>query len=484
MSRRKICPRCGDAYGAAVDFCAKDGTRLVPGGQVGELIGTVIAERYRIETRIGEGGMGHVYLAEHVRMRRKRAIKIMSPSLVGEVDALQRFTREAQNASQLSHPNIAAILDCGATDDGVVYLAMAYVDGDSLAAKLHQDDTMHPAVAADILGQAADALQAAHDLNMLHRDVKPDNIMLDTRDARSDQYSLALVAFFALSGKPAFPAESSKESLVARLTKRPQTLQNAKQDVWWPDSLQEIFDKALARTDPAMPAGVSHPVATVDVNARREAMKREKKAAADSIDRLNSVRLKFAAATAVIARGVDAKARMARNDDIRVNIMPTPVFLWRAQQITTWKDANSKAAGGLYDTVLPIEGWSAWRLLVSTQRASYVVEVTPDKVPWPSFAPEKEVEIKKGDVRLVEMTRDGTPVVLELPSRVAAQSGGAHRGQLARTGRDGRNGLAGNVYSARRRLLAEDRNTGARRHTERFRDPYFVVRITDTSSVR
>ncbi|MBL0170086.1 MAG: serine/threonine protein kinase [Gemmatimonadaceae bacterium] len=294
MSRTKICPRCGETYDDAVAFCATDGTRLVRGGQPTDLIGTVIAERYRIVSRIGEGGMGQVYLGEHVRMKRKSAIKIMRPSLVGEVEALQRFTREAENASQLSHPNIAAIFDFGETADGVVYLAMEYVDGYSLAGKLQESAALHPDVAADILGQAADALQAAHDLNMLHRDIKPDNIMLgkradgtylvklvdfgiartmdgsdqkvtrtgfavgtpqymspeqlagDTLDARSDQYSLALVAFFSLTGKQAFPAESSKESLIARLTSRPQTLQNAKQDVQWPDTLQEVFDRALA----------------------------------------------------------------------------------------------------------------------------------------------------------------------------------------------------------------------------------------------
>ena len=294
MPHTNSCPRCGETYDDDVAFCAKDGTRLVRAGQSTDLVGTVIADRYRIESRIGEGGMGQVFLAEHVRMKRKSAIKIMRPALVGDIEALRRFTREAENASQLSHPNIAAIFDFGETTDGLVYLAMEYVDGESLAAMLDRDAALHPDIAADILGQSADALQAAHDLNMLHRDIKPDNIMLglrpdgtymvklvdfgiartmdttDTRvtrtgysigtpqymspeqlagdalDARSDQYSLALVAFYAMTGKQAFPSESSKESLVARLTSRPRTLQDARHEIEWPETLQEIFNRALA----------------------------------------------------------------------------------------------------------------------------------------------------------------------------------------------------------------------------------------------
>jgi serine/threonine-protein kinase len=295
VSASKVCPRCGDEYDSAVQFCAKDGTRLVAIGRAGvDLVGAVIADRYRITSKLGEGGMGQVYLGEHVRMKRKSAIKIMRPSLVGDVEALQRFTREAENASQISHPNVAAIYDFGETDDNIVYLAMEYIDGEPLANKLKRELALHPDVASDILGQSADALQAAHDMGILHRDLKPDNIMLgrradgtymvklvdfgiartmdrgeqkltrtgfavgtpeymspeqlsgDSLDARSDQYSLALVAFVALTGKDAFPSESSKESLIARLTSRPRTLQEAKQDVNWPEALQVIFDKALS----------------------------------------------------------------------------------------------------------------------------------------------------------------------------------------------------------------------------------------------
>lgn len=293
MSLRKSCPKCGETYDESIAFCAKDGSSLVVVDESG-LIGKMIGGRYRVISRIGEGGMGQVYLAEHVRMKRKSAIKIMRPALLHEQEALQRFTREAENASKITHPNVAAIFDFGETDDGLVYLAMEFVDGESLAATLKREVALHAVVGADIIAQAADALQSAHDLGILHRDIKPDNVMVSKRadgtfvvklvdfgiartmergsqqvtrtgfavgtpeymspeqlsgdvlDARSDQYSLALVAFMALTGHEAFVSASSKESLIARLTSRPRRLDEVRSDLDWPASLQDVFDKALA----------------------------------------------------------------------------------------------------------------------------------------------------------------------------------------------------------------------------------------------
>ncbi len=297
MSTRKVCPQCGEDYDADVAFCAKDGTSLVPAGEA-NLIGKMVGGRYKVLKQLGEGGMGQVYLAEHVRMKRKSAIKIMRPALVHEPEALQRFTREAENASKISHPNVAGIFDFGETDEGLVYLAMEFIDGESLSATLKREVAMHPVVAADIIAQASDALQAAHDLGILHRDIKPDNVMVSQRndgtfvvklvdfgiartmdrgaqqvtrtgfavgtpefmspeqlsgdvlDARSDQYSLALVAFITLTGHDAFANSNSKESLIARLTSRPRRLDEVRSDLEWPESIQEVFDKALA-PDPA-----------------------------------------------------------------------------------------------------------------------------------------------------------------------------------------------------------------------------------------
>jgi eukaryotic-like serine/threonine-protein kinase len=293
VSATKVCPQCGDEYDDAIAFCSKDGTPLVAQSE-GNLIGKMFGGRYKVIQQLGEGGMGQVYLAEHVRMKRKSAIKIMRPALVHEPEALQRFTREAENASKISHPNVASIFDFGETDEGLVYLAMEFIEGESLSALLKREIAMHPVVAADVIAQASDALAAAHELGILHRDIKPDNIMVSQRpdgtfvvklvdfgiartmergsqqvtrtgfavgtpeymspeqlagdvlDARSDQYSLALVAFIALTGHDAFPNSSSKESLIARLTSRPRRLDEVRDDLDWPNSIQSVFDKSLA----------------------------------------------------------------------------------------------------------------------------------------------------------------------------------------------------------------------------------------------
>jgi len=287
------CPSCGDQFADDVAFCPKDGARLSAPRGDGDLVGTIIADRYRITSRIGGGGMGQVYKAEHIRMKRQCAVKVLRANLAGDPEATQRFQREAENASQLSHPNVAQIYDFG-EHERLVYLAMEFIDGESLAALLQREPAVHPDVAADIISQSAAALEAAHVRGVLHRDVKPDNIMLgknpdgtflvklvdfgiaramaseeqrvtrtglvigtpefmspeqiagEELDARSDLYALALVAFQCLTGKDAFPATSSKQNLIMRLTSRPRTLLEVRADVPWPAALQQVFDRALA----------------------------------------------------------------------------------------------------------------------------------------------------------------------------------------------------------------------------------------------
>ena len=294
MNLRKVCPQCGAVYGAESRFCSVDGATLVLEQPADDLVGTIVADRYHIIERIGVGGMGQVFLAEHVRMKRKSALKVMREALTSDPVAVSRFHREAENASQINHPNVAAVYDFGETTAGLVYIAMEYVPGEPMSDVLEEEGSLNPARVADIIAQAADALSAAHGLGILHRDLKPDNIMLtstrwgtdlvklvdfgisramasatqqftstgiivgtpdymspeqftgDNLDTRSDQYALALIAYYSLTGTFPFPSGSSKEALLTRLTTPPRKLAEARPDVEWPASLQATLDRALA----------------------------------------------------------------------------------------------------------------------------------------------------------------------------------------------------------------------------------------------
>ena len=276
-------------------MCPNDGARLdEPDAPADLLIGTLLADRYRVIRTLGEGGMGRVYLAEHVRMGRLSAVKVMSPALAPTPDAISRFNREAANASQVNHPNVAAIYDFGETADGTLYLAMEYVEGETLAALVRRAGTLSLANAGELTRQIADALTAAHQRGIIHRDLKPDNILI-TRDAdgrelvklvdfgiaktargggqtvttvgmsigtpeymspeqlagepldvRTDIYSLGLVTFTMLTGQVPFPDPTSKQSLVHRLTTRPRSLREVQPSTAWPDRLQAALDRALS----------------------------------------------------------------------------------------------------------------------------------------------------------------------------------------------------------------------------------------------
>jgi serine/threonine-protein kinase len=292
----KICPTCGAEYPAAERFCPKDGAALhTQGSALGDLLGSIVAERYHVVRKLGEGGMGTVYLAEHVKMGRKSAVKVMNPGMGHDADAISRFNREAANASRINHPNVAGIYDFGETADGLIYLAMEYVEGEPLTAVVEAGGALPPLRAADITRQAAEALTVAHELGIVHRDLKPDNIMIarhrdgsdcvkvvdfgiakaanaeaqkvtrtglvvgtpeymspeqlagDPLDGRSDIYSLGLVAFHMLSGSSPFPSETSQESMIMRLTERPRSLADMKPGVKWTPAVQAVMDRALAR---------------------------------------------------------------------------------------------------------------------------------------------------------------------------------------------------------------------------------------------
>ena len=150
------------------------------------LIGKVLSERYRIVRKIGEGGMGAVYQAEHALIEKKIALKILFQDLTRRPDLVARFLQEAKSASRIGHENIIDISDFGQSPDGLVFIAMEYLDGQDLGKLLKQTGAMHWERARPILMQIAKGLRAAHGNGIIHRDMKPENVYLIQRDGRPD----------------------------------------------------------------------------------------------------------------------------------------------------------------------------------------------------------------------------------------------------------------------------------------------------------
>jgi serine/threonine protein kinase len=300
MSTNKLCPTCGASYSAENAFCPLDSAPLRPLAEGDKLIGSVVAGRYLVSDRIGTGGMGVVYRAQDVRLQRPAAIKVLHATLNQDPDALARFSREASNASKINNEHVVHVYDFGETEDGVPYLAMEFVSGESLRAVLEREGPLDPARAMKLLGQIAHGLEAAHRLDepVVHRDLKPDNVLVTADraghelakvvdfgiskalrneaqrvtktgfvtgtyefmspeqvtggevDQRSDVYALGLVAFLMLTGKLPFPGGTPEHSMLMRLTEPPRPLRAMHPGVRWPEGVQRVLDRALAR-DPA-----------------------------------------------------------------------------------------------------------------------------------------------------------------------------------------------------------------------------------------
>ncbi len=149
-------------------------------------VGTTIADRYRVLQKLGEGGMGVVYLAEHVFIEKKVALKVLSEDFARKADLVARFMQEAKAASKIGHENIVDITDFGETASGSVFFAMEFLDGMDLAGHIKSGGAMPFARAKNIMNQICRALGAAHAKGIIHRDMKPENVYLVTREGRSD----------------------------------------------------------------------------------------------------------------------------------------------------------------------------------------------------------------------------------------------------------------------------------------------------------
>jgi serine/threonine protein kinase len=179
----KACPRCQIPYPPDTVHCFVDGAELVAIRD--PLVGTTIGGQYILEDLLGEGGMATVYRARYKLVDRRCAVKIMKPALASDASVRERFRREAKSVQSIAHPNVIEMFEQGETEDGTPYIAMEFLEGETLSSLIDQGAI--PTVRAiPIMIQIARGIARAHDLGVVHRDLKPDNIFICRRDDGTD----------------------------------------------------------------------------------------------------------------------------------------------------------------------------------------------------------------------------------------------------------------------------------------------------------
>lgn len=172
----RTCPQCQRAYADDMDFCPRDATALVDSGAWAE--GVVVRGKYKILAKLGEGGMGAVYKAMHLRFGEVRALKVMSAKVAGDPLFVKRFEHEGVITRKLQHANAVRVDDIDETEDGRPFIVMEFIEGRSLKQVIRSEGPLAAPRVCAIVKQVAAALGAAHAIGMVHRDIKPDNIVL------------------------------------------------------------------------------------------------------------------------------------------------------------------------------------------------------------------------------------------------------------------------------------------------------------------
>jgi serine/threonine protein kinase/Tfp pilus assembly protein PilF len=181
------CPKCGRRYSNDIEVCSEDGELLQADSTVATdipvdpLVGRTFDDKYRLDARLGEGGMGTVYRATHLLIDRPVAIKVLNERFVTDEAAQERFSREARAAGRLQHTNAVSVTDFGRTQDGLVYIVMELLEGKSLRDLLAREAPLDTARAVSLMLQISAAVAAAHEAGIIHRDLKPGNIFVVQR---------------------------------------------------------------------------------------------------------------------------------------------------------------------------------------------------------------------------------------------------------------------------------------------------------------
>jgi len=337
------CPKCGTPYPGDAKFCTKDGSKLVgaaapaaagvpapsaaapaaakvaapaaaaagaprttaaagrgepkPGLSHSSLVGQTLDKRYKIERKLGEGGMSFVYLGTDITDNKQFAIKVLSEALSQDTNAMARLRREAALGMKLAHPNVCHIMRLGETEDNLVYVVMPYVNGEILADRNNRLGRIPLLETAKFVKDMSAGLMVAHELKIVHRDLKPENVMIcrgpnateyavvmdfglakerkaegelqkltatgiilgtpefmspeqlrgKPLDPRTDIYSLALMTYEMLTGKLPFQGRTQQEMMIARLRSDPIPLRKMRPDFNFPEAVEKVLNKAMNR---------------------------------------------------------------------------------------------------------------------------------------------------------------------------------------------------------------------------------------------